>query len=1024
MIRARSRTIRTAAPAAAPLPPPSSKPTAAAVLDAKGYSLAWQDRLGETDAPTDDRQFFGAYTGARVSEDPPDGYPNENNRRLSFVTFDGKPCLKSIYRAGEHGWLNFRSMVLPQRYRKIGLAVDVFVPTAFELLNSSGATISGKTMFGLVIGHPDHQRPGVLPGWAPNVPSRSWRGAVCVPEDQLGAECGINWTYRNTTGAFEFDIYAHVPGRRANGVYYPRMDAFSNIYAISGVAASPKVPVPRGRWFTLTLLAEIDTNAGDGVLEMWYDNVLVASVTGIDLGGWVGDRGLYKGRTKTAAPSGMADTDTNRQQYSFGFGDLSNTALGQYAWNKGGWRGQGIFIRDMIGGVTADPAKVPRTTSAYYAHNWRVKGVVWAAAPLPPPVGDELSVVRDAHTLSAVEEFDGATLNAARWRVLGEPGRGQSSALAPVLEWPDHWGKIGSGNTNPNYIHDPAAVSLSNSVLRLGWRYVNGVWSAGGITSANSYGAPRGSMFLAPSPGLVEFRFRVPALPVGSAAFYAVWRMPRDDGFGTWPASGEIDDFEGTQHPDGVAVNGSGRNAYANLPNNWGSPAGINFAGNSGTLSPAINLLDGQWHTGATWQRSDGAEELLSFYLDGRLFHTMRVPAAYAARVRVPFVWLLTAQGPGFWGAGLPDNDALTHYVFEVDWIKQYVPTVVVPTPSGKPTTAPILEAKGLSFIGQDTLGTANEPGDSTNFFAPNMGSRNTNTDLGQPAFNRLSIVTFDGKRCLEDSYHANRLIQLNYRTARLPARYREFGICCDVYYPPSFAPSPQKSGAGAMHGKTFLGMTMGHPQILVPNFQYGWRTEVCFPEDMWGGMLGVNWGYRFATGNVEYGLYCHTVGGYANGQDVMRSAANLGSNGAYSHPVPGLPGLNVTGKVPVPKGRWFRFEMYVRMDTNRRDGLIEWYVDGVRQQSWEALDLGGWVGSRGLYRGKSAPAGASSATASAGDGALSSDCDPAYRTYGGFRLVGPAMRSMGGGYSLDPTLIPTNDCRHYMHNLRWYGKV
>ena len=192
MSRARSRTIRTAAPAAAPLPPPSSKPTAAAVLDAKGYSLAWQDRLGETDAPTDDRQFFGAYTGARVSEDPPDGYPNENNRRLSFVTFDGKPCLKSIYRAGEHGWLNFRSMVLPQRYRKIGLAVDVFVPTAFELLNSSGATISGKTMFGLVIGHPDHQRPGVLPGWAPNVPSRSWRGAVCVPEHQLGAECGIN----------------------------------------------------------------------------------------------------------------------------------------------------------------------------------------------------------------------------------------------------------------------------------------------------------------------------------------------------------------------------------------------------------------------------------------------------------------------------------------------------------------------------------------------------------------------------------------------------------------------------------------------------------------------------------------------------------------------------------------------------------------------------------------------------------------------------------------------------------------
>lgn len=355
---------------------PGAPTTDAPVLQAKGLSFAWQDRIGRPDGPTDDRDIFQAYTGNRVSEDPPTGFPNENNRRLSFTEFDGKACLKSIYRAGEHGWLNFRCMVLPQRYRKIGLAVDVYVPNEFELLNSSGATISGKTMFGLVIGHPDHQRPGVLPGWAPNVPSRAWRGAVCVPEDQLGAECGINWTYRNTTGAFEFDIYAHVPGRRANGVYYPRMDAFSNIYAISGVTAPPKVAVPRGSWFTLTWLAEIDTNGGDGVLEMWYDNVLVASVTGIDLGGWVGDRGLYKGRTKTAAPSGMADTDTNRQQYSFGFGDLSNTALGQYAWNKGGWRGQGIFIRDMIGGWTADPAKVPRTTSAYYAHNWRVYGLV------------------------------------------------------------------------------------------------------------------------------------------------------------------------------------------------------------------------------------------------------------------------------------------------------------------------------------------------------------------------------------------------------------------------------------------------------------------------------------------------------------------------------------------------------------------------------------------------------------------------------------------------------------------------
>lgn len=355
--------------------PVSGKPTAAPILQAKGLSLVWQDLIGETGGPTDDRNFFQSTTGARVTEDPTTGFPSENNRRLSFETIDGKSCLRSIYRAGEHGWLNFRSQYLPNRYSEFGLTVDVLVPSSFELLNSSGGSIDGKSMFGLVCGHVDNQRPGVPSGYIANVPSGSWRGAVCFPEDQKGCELGLNTVYRNTTGLFELTWYAHIPGRMSGGTYYPRLSAFSLPGTISGVANPPKLAVPKGSWFSLTLYGKVDTNAANGVLEWWVNSTLMHSITGIDLGGWVGNRNLYQGRCATAAPAGMVENDTNRQHYSFGRGDLSNTNRGQNAL-KGGWKFHGLFIRDMLGGVTSAPSRVPRITSSYYAHNWRVYGKV------------------------------------------------------------------------------------------------------------------------------------------------------------------------------------------------------------------------------------------------------------------------------------------------------------------------------------------------------------------------------------------------------------------------------------------------------------------------------------------------------------------------------------------------------------------------------------------------------------------------------------------------------------------------
>ncbi|MFZ1416023.1 MAG: hypothetical protein WAS73_15815 [Defluviicoccus sp.] len=331
-----------------------SKPTEAPVLQAKGLSLIWQDRLGETDAPTDDRQFFQTTTGGRVHEDPAsNGFPGEPDRRLSFVTFEDRPCMKVTYHANKHGWLNYRAQYLPQRYREFGLCVDFKYPAGFDLTSTINGNIHGKTLFGLACGHPDHNKIGV-----PS--SRSYTGEVAWPEDQWGAALGINFKYWTTQpNRVQLLWYPHVVGAYVNGADRFRLDKYSNVNLITGYGDPGVVSVTTGVWHRLELYGRVDTNRRDGVLEMWIDGVLQKALPNLDLGGWVGNRGL--------AARTVGNGSNGDGSLSAGTGQLVGSS-------GGGWRFSGIFIREMLGGWTGGSDLIPRYGGSYYAYNWRVYG--------------------------------------------------------------------------------------------------------------------------------------------------------------------------------------------------------------------------------------------------------------------------------------------------------------------------------------------------------------------------------------------------------------------------------------------------------------------------------------------------------------------------------------------------------------------------------------------------------------------------------------------------------------------------
>lgn len=220
------------------------------------------------------------------------------------------------------------------------MCVDVFYPPGFDLRGPSNGNIFGKTLFGLAVGHSDYGKPGVPT-------SRGWAGEVTEVKDVWGGALGINFKYWPTApSVVKYGWYPHVVGAYVNGADVLRQDKFSDLWRLPGYGNDEQQDIPIGVWHELTLYGKVDTNRRDGVLEIWLNGVLLKRLPNLDLGGWVGNRGIASGNGQLVGASG------------------------------GGWLFRGIFIREMIGGSTSLASLVPVYGGAYYAHNWRVYGKV------------------------------------------------------------------------------------------------------------------------------------------------------------------------------------------------------------------------------------------------------------------------------------------------------------------------------------------------------------------------------------------------------------------------------------------------------------------------------------------------------------------------------------------------------------------------------------------------------------------------------------------------------------------------
>ncbi len=147
----------------------------------------------------------------------------------------------------------------------------------------------------------------------------------------------------------------------------------------------------------------------------------------------------------------------------------------------------------------------------------------------------------DEWKLTWSDEFEGQDIDRAKWDF--DLGNGFFDYSANV--WISGWGN----NELEYYTREPENAFVKEGMLHI--RAVKESYNGCGYTSARFKSRKRdGSPLFNKKYGKFEFRAK---LPTGKGVWPALWMLPQEEKYGTWPSSGEIDVMEARgQEPNKV----------------------------------------------------------------------------------------------------------------------------------------------------------------------------------------------------------------------------------------------------------------------------------------------------------------------------------------------------------------------------------------------------------------------------------------------------------------------------------------
>lgn len=168
-----------------------------------------------------------------------------------------------------------------------------------------------------------------------------------------------------------------------------------------------------------------------------------------------------------------------------------------------------------------------------------------------------------------------------------------------AASWNFKEGGHGWGNNEvQNYTSKRDNSYVSDGTLKIVAKKEGGKW-----TSARMVTQYKKAM----TYGYIEFRAKVPAV---KGSWPALWLLPENNVYGTWPRSGEIDVME-------ASANMWGNKVYANLHC---------LSGHGGTPISSkgveVKKMDKKWHTYAVNWTTEG----ITWYYDGKVISEYRNP--------------------------------------------------------------------------------------------------------------------------------------------------------------------------------------------------------------------------------------------------------------------------------------------------------------------------------------------------------------------------------------------------------------